>query len=379
VSEGQDPEPVVAAGSFGAKSILRTLGAAALVLLLVLLGVVIGTHFGPHVMKVEQRVVGPVRLAAYSRNDLQAMPDIVAQACSAVVVLRGSGVAQPVAGTKPKKQRRRSGKSLAATPPMAVGFFVSPDGYLLAAAGALPKGSLEAVLSDGRALPTKTVAIDALSGLALMKVEASDVTTLQFADDAFPRIGQTTIALAPASASGCEARSIFISGDFVGDGEGLRAYILSQGPLDPRWSGAPVLDLRGDVVGVAGLGPANGHDSVIAALLPGTTASHVVDRLLRESSAPANGYGFEAEDIGPTLANRLGADRGRGAVVTLVAENSPADQAGLKAGDIIVGVAGQPVSGASEFARLMDDEKSALVMQIQRRGAAQTVQLPSIE
>jgi len=380
VSEVPDSEDTVGGIAFRGRSILRTLGAAALVLLLVLLGVAIGTHFGPHVTAVEQRVVEPVRLAAYSRNDLQAMPDIVSQDCSAVALLRGSaGTPAAPPPPKPKRQKRRSGKAPVPTPPIAIGFFVSPDGYLLTSAAALPKGPAEAVLSDGRTFPATNVGVDPLSGLALMKIEANDMTALQFADDPFPRIGQTTLVLAPAPSSGCTARSMFIGGDFVGDGEGLRSYLLAQGALDPGWSGAPVLDLRGQVVGVAGLSPPGDPASALSSLLPGTTASHVVDGLLRESSPPATGYGFEAEDIGQTLAGRLGADRGRGAVVSLVAEGSVAEKAGLKAGDIIVGVGGQPVSGASELARLLDDQRSAVVLQVQRRGTAQTVNLPDVK
>jgi len=371
VSESEEPDALAVSAVLGAggKSMVRAAGAAILILLLVLLGVAIGANFGPRVATVEQKVVGPVRFAAFAPRGLEAMPDIVDRNCPAIMLLRKSGSASSAPTPEIVRAKRKSHRRIstaAVRQVEAVGFFVSPDGYLLSVASAVPDGPIEAVLSDGTVLPVARQGLDRLSGLALFKVEANGLATLHFADDGFPRIGQTGLALVPATTTGCVARTIFVSDDFVGEADSLRDYVRLENALDANWSGEPILDLAGRVIGIAGTGAPSDAKQDTALLLPGSTAARVADQLVRDGTSPENAFGFEAEDMGQTLADRLGADRGRGAVVSLVDQGSDAAKVGLRAGDIIVAVGDQPVSSTSELGRMLDPQAHDTTLAVQR-------------
>lgn len=362
----------------GAKSIARVAAAALIVLLLVLMGVAIGANLWPHVANVEQRVVEPVRLATAGHRGLESIPNTVDQACEAIALLRSANAANaaklPPPKGKTKRQSHRKGVAKAAASDQMVGFFVTADGYILTAASAIADGPVEAVLSDGQVLPAAKVGSDPLSGLTLFKVTGSGFSTLPFSDDGYPRIGQTGLVVAPGRTGGCVARTVFVANDFINENRGLRSYVSLQEQLDANWAGVPVLDLDGRVVGIAGLNLQADQDGDTTQVLPGSIASHVAGQLVRDGTSPANRFGFEAEDLGPSLADRLDSDPG-GAVVSLVEQASAAGKAGLKAGDIIQSVDDQPVSSASELARALDARDAGLNVQIQRHGEQQVVTL----
>ncbi|MGK6320916.1 S1C family serine protease [Sphingomonas sp. DT-204] len=365
--EAAEPPPVVAPGG---RSMLRAAGAAAVILAAVLAGVAIGANVWPRITKVEQRVVEPVRIATSARPGLDAIPDLVERSCPAIVLLRSAGAADKAPASA------GSAKGPAAPPPVrAVGFVISEDGYLLTSAAAVPDGDVEAVLGDGRVVPAARKAADDLSGLALFKVEAGTLPALRFADDGFPRIGQTGLALTSPNGTGCIVTAVLVSTDFLAGEPGLRTGLEVRPALDPTLAGMPVLDLAGRVIAIAGLAPQDDADADSTVLLPASTADRVADELVRNGTSPENAFGFEVEDVGPTLAARAGASRARGAIVSLIEQNSPADKGGLRAGDVIVAAAGQPVSSASELARALDTGRSALTLQVQRRSQGLTLDL----
>ena len=85
--------------------------------------------------------------------------------------------------------------------------------------------------------------------------------------------------------------------------------------------------------------------------LPIDLITTVLSGLMRDPHATPNPFGLIAEDLSPALADRLGADRGRGAVIVLVAKGSLADKAGLRVGDVILSAGPTPISSSSELAR----------------------------
>jgi S1-C subfamily serine protease len=99
--------------------------------------------------------------------------------------------------------------------------------------------------------------------------------------------------------------------------------------------------------------------------------------MLRSGAPPAAPFGIVAEDLGPVLAKRLGADRQRGAVVVMVRPGSPADTAGLRAGDVVLTAGQSPISGASELGRALDPDAPSIDLEIVRRGERQQLTLKS--
>lgn len=345
-------------------SIIRLAGIGLAILALVLGGIVIGVNLGPRAARVEEKVIAPVRQATSGRDRGDAMPDMIEAACPAVV-----SIGQERAGPEPAR-RRRSGKAAGAPPlpRVAAGFLVSSDGFVLTASAALADdGPIEIRLNDGRVFPATRAGRDPLSGLAMLRIEGRGFPFLAFAEAGFPRVGETGIALASPAARGCTAEAAMVSGDFIAGSPGLRAFFRVEPALNPRLAGLPLLDRSGAVIGIAGLvSPAAADEADSTSLLPAATAARIVSELMRGGSAIDNDFGLDAEDLVPVLAARIGADRQRGAMVSLVAPGSQAEAAGLKAGDVVFAAAGEPISGASELARALDEDAAAIPLEVMR-------------
>lgn len=137
-------------------------------------------------------------------------------------------------------------------------------------------------------------------------------------------------------------------------------YWRSDEPPPEHWTaGMPLLGMDGRVLGV-------GADDPAGAAIPGPIASVVLDELIRNSLSPSTSFGFRAIDYSVPFSARLGEVRS-GAGIAIVQSGSSADQAGLRAGDIITAVNDVPVSSASELSRALDALSSKAALTVQRR------------
>jgi len=324
------------------RAFVRTVVIGLVAAAVALLAALIGGRLGTSVKQVEQKVVAPamnaVRRGPPGPADRATM---IAAACPALASIETGA----------------SGS--------AIGFFVSGDGYLVASAR--QAGGLAAPrvrLADGRRLVAERVGEDGLAGIVLFKVEAENLPSLAFDPDGLPAVGASGIALAAPLAQGCVAQWAMVGADFEAEGPGARAYVRLRPAPDAAFAGAPVLDARGRVMGIAGLGGAEGDTAL---LLPGSTAGWVVGALIRTRSGVANDFGFIAQDLGPALAARIGVTRQQGAMIALVAPGSAAARAGLRAGDIIFTAAGTPIANATELARALDGAGDVVTLDVMRR------------
>jgi serine protease DegQ len=246
------------------------------------------------------------------------------------------------------------------TAPVAPGFAVSPDGWVLAATAGLPAGDIEVHFADGPAFAVTERHPDAVSGLTLLKTDATGLRPIRLADQAFPRVGDFGFALRNPAAAGCSAQAAMIASDFLTDGGAPSAYIRLQPMGEDLSAGAPFISGAGEVIGVvAGSGPAN-------SVIPGDVVADIADELLRGGLSPTAHFGFRAEDFDTSLAGRLSDSRSSGTAVSLVQPKTPAARAGLQAGDIVVAVNGSPVASASELGRALDGAGKSASLDISR-------------
>lgn len=312
------------------------------------IGAVIGATLWPRVVRVREQVVATTRAPAPPAGGvgLDALPDLVQQACPAIVA-----VGEPGAEGR------------------AAGFFVSTDGYLVTSARAITDdSSVQIVTNDGNAHDASVVGTDPLTGVAVLKVDENGLAALEFADPNFPRVGQWGVALADPNGSGCVLAAGLISSDFLAEGGGPATYVGMRPSPDAMFVGAPVIGPGGQVIGLA-LGPPAGStdDNADVRILPVASVQRVASELMRTGRLTANRFGLAAEDLSPVLATRLGLEGSRGAVVSAVRPNSPAGRAGVKAGDIVLSVNDQPISSASEFGRALDTDARQITLNVQRR------------
>jgi S1-C subfamily serine protease len=241
----------------------------------------------------------------------------------------------------------------------------SADGWLVTSGADLPQGQLDAVFGDGRRADLSDVRMDPVSGLAIVKAANGSAPPLAFSDQALPRVGQFGFALTTPAGTGCSAGAAMIGSDFLADGGAPVGYVRLEPPLNGWSAGMPLLATDGRVLGVGMGNPAG-------AVIPAPIVSVILDELIRNSLSPSTNFGFRAIDYPAPFSVRLGAVRS-GAGVAIVQPRSSADEAGLKAGDIITAVNDLPVSSASELNRALDAFSSKATLSIQRRAQQMTL------
>jgi serine protease Do len=235
----------------------------------------------------------------------------------------------------------------------------SADGWLVTSAADLPQGQLDAVFGDGRRVDLSDLRTDQVSGLAIVKVANGEAPPLAFSDQAFPRVGQFGFALTTPAGTGCSAGSAMIGSDFLADGGAPVSYVRLEPALNGWNAGMPLLATDGRVLGI-------GIDNPAGAIIPAPISSVILDELIRNSLSASTSFGFRAIDYAAPFSTRLGAVRS-GAGVAIVQLRSSADQAGLRAGDIVTAVNDIPVSSASELNRALDALSGKATLAIQRR------------
>jgi S1-C subfamily serine protease len=242
----------------------------------------------------------------------------------------------------------------------AAGFAISPDGWVIAATGALPSGDLQVNLGAGPTLPVSDMRSDPVSGLSILKTSATGLTPVPLADQSFPRVGDFGFAVGNPAGAGCSAEAAMIASDFLTDGGSTNAYFRIQPMGRPLPPGAAFVSADGQALGiVAAAGP-------VGSVLPGDVVADVADELLRNSLSPTVAFGFRAEDFDASVTGRLSASRSSGTAVALVQPKTSAARAGLQAGDIVVAVDGSPVASASELGRALDGAGKSATLDLAR-------------
>ena len=277
---------------------------------------------------------------------LPSLADMVARLCPSIASI--------VAG--PAGQRFKAPQSDGAP-----AFVVSADGWLVTTASLRSAAHMHAAFGDGSEADISEVRTDPVSGLAIARASTTDLVPISMADQVFPRVGDFGFGLQSPNGAGCSAQIAMIASDFLADGGGPVSYVRIQPAVTVIPAGAPYLDSDGDAVAVSIADPA-----VPGAMIPAAIAGIVIDELIRGSPSPSIAFGFRATDFSAALADRLSDARLRGAGIAIVQRGSPADKAGLHAGDVVVAVGNSPVSSASELGRVLDATGKEAALQIIR-------------
>jgi S1-C subfamily serine protease len=245
------------------------------------------------------------------------------------------------------------------------GFVFTPDGLILTNSHVVHEAVRIAVtLADGRRMPATVIGDDPASDLAVIRLDQPHVgepglTAAALGDSQGLRVGQIVIAIgAPYG-----FQSTVTAGVVSALGRSLRSYsgrliddvIQTDASLNPGNSGGPLVDSAGRVVGVntATILPAQGICFAIGI----NTAKFVASRLLRDGRIRRSYIGVSAQTV-PVhrrVVRFYDLPKEMGVVVLGVEENSPAKRAGLREGDVIVALEGQPVAGVDDLHRVLTD------------------------
>jgi len=210
-------------------------------------------------------------------------------------------------------------------------------------------------VADGRTVKAKVLGTDPDSDLAVLQIPAEKLTALPIADSAKLRVGDFVVAVGEPFGLGQTVTSGIVSalGRSLGI-EGYEDFIQTDASINPGNSGGPLVNLRGELVGINSMifSPSGGNVGIGFAI-PSNLALDVMHQLIEFGEVKRGALGVDTQDVTPELSRMLSlGDVAHGAVVTRVRAGSPAEAAGLKAGDVIVSLAGKPVASDQELHNL---------------------------
>lgn len=250
------------------------------------------------------------------------------------------------------------------------GVIISPDGYIITNNHVVDNSTkLQVTMADGRKVPAKIIGKDAKTDLALIKVEAKNLTPVHFGSYDGIEVGEWVLAI--GSPFGEALHHTVTAGIISAKGRsnvGIADYedfLQTDAAINPGNSGGALVDLDGNLIGInTAIMSASGANAGVGFAIPVNMVQGITTQL-RNNGRVVRGYlGVTIQDLTPEMKKSLNADKYDGAVVSSVENDSPAEKAGLKQYDIITSVNGQQVHSNSEVreavASLKPDSRAEL-------------------
>ncbi len=207
-------------------------------------------------------------------------------------------------------------------------------------------------LKDKREVPAKLIGSDDGTDIALLQIDADNLSDLPIGESADMKVGDYVIAVGNPFGLGQTVTSGIVSAtgrSMGGSIENYEDFIQTDASINPGNSGGALVNLKGELIGIntAIVGPSGGNVGIGFAV-PTAMAKSIMTQLVANGSVSRGRIGVSIQNMSPELAKNLGIDQSSGALVGGVEKGTPADSAGLKAGDVITAINGAPVDGASE-------------------------------
>lgn len=243
------------------------------------------------------------------------------------------------------------------------GILISPEGYIVTNNHVVKNATdIRVTLNDRRMLPAKLVGADPLTDLAVIKINASNLASLPWGDSTSLRPGQTVLAFGnPFDFRFTVTRGI-VSGlnrrnPYSDDPHKPGQFIQTDAAINPGNSGGPLVDARGQVVGInTFLISETGAFSGMGFAIPTQVAKPVVESLIRNGKVDHAYMGVGITDVTPENAKFFHLTEDRGAIITQVESDSPGAKAGLKVGDVITEINGQKVSDSGQLQVMIGEQ-----------------------
>ncbi len=207
-------------------------------------------------------------------------------------------------------------------------------------------------LKDRRQIAAELVGSDPDTDVAILKVGPDRLTAVPLGDSNDLEVGDFVIAIGNPFGLGQTVTSGIVSAlGRSGLGiEGYEDFIQTDASINPGNSGGALVNLRGELIGIntAILAPGGGNVGIGFAI-PVDMAREIMSQLIDFGEVRRGHFGVQVQELTPRLAGAMGIRQTEGAVITRVVPDSPAERSGIKQGDVVVTVDGNPVRGAMDF------------------------------
>ena len=211
-------------------------------------------------------------------------------------------------------------------------------------------------LTDGRKFEAELVGADPETDVALLRVEPDSLTALPLADSDDLQVGDYVVAIGNPFGLGQTVTAGIVSA--VGRSnlgiEDYENFIQTDAAINVGNSGGALINLEGELVGInTAIFGGRGGNIGIGFAIPINMVRRIMDQLLTHGEIQRGRIGVQIQDLTPDLAAALGTTRQRGAVVAQVLPGTPADAAGIRVGDVVVEMNGQPVDGSADLRNMV--------------------------
>lgn len=257
-------------------------------------------------------------------------------------------------------------------------------GYIITNAHVVNKAkTITVTLSDGRNFKAKLIGTDPITDIALIQITAEKLTEMPIGDSEKLQVGDYVIAIGNPFGLTQTATSGIISalrrGSLGIEGpEGVENFIQTDASINPGNSGGALVNMQGQLIGIntAILSPEGGNIGIGFAI-PINMAKVVVSQLVQYGSVKRGLMGIIVQTLTPDLANAFGINHETGALITQISPHSPAEKAGLKAGDVIQQLNHQAMKTAADVRNAVGLLRvgTKISLQILRQGKTMTLEL----
>ena len=252
---------------------------------------------------------------------------------------------------RPPVPRERAG--------MGSGFIFSSDGFVITNHHVVDGARHVVVrLPNRQEFDADIIGTDPRSDLAVLKIASDDLPVLRLADESALKVGQWVLAIGSPFGLDFSVTAGIVSA--VGRslptaaGDNYVPFIQTDVAINPGNSGGPLFNLEGEVIGVnSQIFTRSGGSIGLSFAIPSSVVRNVVAQIQETGEVERGWLGVSIQDVDRNLADSFGLDRPRGALIAQVGKDSPAENAGLASGDIIVSFDGHAVETSSDLPHIV--------------------------
>jgi len=227
------------------------------------------------------------------------------------------------------------------------GFIVSADGVILTNAHvAADAAEITVKLTDKREFDAKVLGVDRRSDIAVLKIEAKDLPVVRIGDAEHLKVGEWVAAIgSPFGFENTVTSGIVSAKARSLPDENYVPFIQTDVAVNPGNSGGPLFNMNGEVVGInSQIFSRTGGYMGLSFAIPIDVAMKIKDELIQHGTVTRGRIGVQIQEVNQALANSFGLPKTQGALISGVEPGSPAAKAGLKSGDVVLGVNGKEVT-----------------------------------
>jgi serine protease Do len=307
----------------------------------------------------------PTPSQTVEQNTLPCIADVVAQVKPAVVAINVEAISYDMFNRTYREQGAGSG------------WIIDEDGHIVTNNHVVEGAdTITVTLDDGRVLKAEEVSTDPLTDLAVIKIDARDLPVLKVGDSSASNIGEWVVVIGNSLGRGISATQGIVSSTqvslAVSPGQTLDDLIQTDAAINPGNSGGPLVNMAGEVIGITSVKVAEVGVEGMGYAISSNEAMPVIAQLIEMAYVLRPSLGISTATVDRRIAVIYRLPVSSGVLITEMLVNGPADQAGLKPGDVIIAVDGEEIQSANDFTRAIISKEISQTVEITYwRGKAQ--------